>query len=437
MSVAVAPCAMCEGEAEGQLLATPCAVGAPPPDGDAHPEEDAKLGGVSQRLVRELYTELASKSKRQRVQRQRLGFNAGCAKWNREELYLDPELRGAAEASSHGYLRRHSALLVGAGRLEEKNLKGRLALQHFLDIDLEDVLRPPPARRNEDEFVDDPGPMHDVCCQMLLDATRGVYVVDGETFDFVADLEASGLILEESPCEVEQLKEACAARLVEAVRRCLHEGMPGEALPAPALLRTVTVALSQSGLANVERAAASRGGPQVVVGGAEQDVRFALRRLGEVAWNVTLEVTKANFSACVVLFSDEDGDSHEAESAMLACGEGSYMRRAATLLFEVADENIVLAEVTDFCSELVLLDQRGPLACGVGVLVGHVAGLGLHCREDGLESPRGCGSSRLRRRLRRRHGVGQPRRLFARRRQRPHGRSSGGDAGCRRGDSIL
>merc|ERR1740117_1638765 len=98
-------------------------------------------------------------------------------------------------------------------------------MQHLLEIDSEDASLPEDTRRCEDTCVDG------VNWQFLLDAARGHYDVSGVAFDYS---EVSG----------GEPEQDFVDRLVGEVRRATSSG----------LLARVTSAMSQSGLAALERA---------------------------------------------------------------------------------------------------------------------------------------------------------------------------------------
>ncbi|CAE8720765.1 unnamed protein product [Polarella glacialis] len=257
---------------------------------------------AADRAMCDFYESMASRARQQRRRRQRMCLGplpAGSSKRNLSELYLDLGQRAELQASSRAYLRKHAARL---GSACESSLRGLVALQHFFDLDLGDLSLPRELRRSDDEFVDETGPNQDVSLQMVMDATRALYVVEGATMDFASELSASGLDLEEVPHEVERLKADFADRLVQCVRSCLGS----HAHSCPELLRAVTNAMSQSGLANMERACSDC--PQVVVSGGEQRLVFDLRRadaLGVATWALHLLVEKTDFESCLAVVDEE------------------------------------------------------------------------------------------------------------------------------------
>ncbi|CAE8602715.1 unnamed protein product, partial [Polarella glacialis] len=251
---------------------------------------------------------------------------------------------------------KHAARL---GSACESSLRGLVALQHFFDLDLGDqgdLSLPRELRRSDDEFVDETGPNQDVSLQMVMDATRALYVVEGATMDFASELSASGLDLEEVPHEVERLKADFADRLVQCVRSCLGS----HAHSCPELLRAVTNAMSQSGLANMERACSDC--PQVVVSGGEQRLVFDLRRadaLGVATWALHLLVEKTDFESCLAVVDEEP--------LPRPCGLGSRLARSACVHFSLTgfsatsaiEQGAVVVDAQVLGWELLLVDMCG------------------------------------------------------------------------------
>eukprot|EP00913_Durusdinium_trenchii_P003512 g3249.t1 len=173
------------------------------------------------RAVDRLYQAQLQKAQGERERLERGKGAKNFTRWNKQELYLNEDSRERAKDASHRHLQRHPELWT----LRSTELFEVVALQHLLEIDLEDLSLPPEERRSEDTFT---GKDLAVCEQLLLDAPR-------ELFD----------------------------RLVAQLRITLG----GSTVK---LMRAVTCALSQSGLAHLEQACAPT--LQVAVSGGEQEM---------------------------------------------------------------------------------------------------------------------------------------------------------------------
>eukprot|EP00435_Cladocopium_sp_Y103_P062044 s855_g23.t1 len=207
------------------------------------------------------------------------------ARGGREHLQRHPELWRLSS----------NELLLGRSWLEI------VALQHLLWIDLEDLSLPAEERRSEDAFT---GEDAAVCEQLLLDAPRELFVIDGVEFHFAREAppEMHGAHLDGNDLEI--LKRHFGERVVAAIRAA-----GGGATPSVLLMRAVTSALSQSGLAHLEQACAAL---QLAVSGGEQQVRFELRPAASGGpWELELFVRKANFRQCII-YSSGGNDVPEA-----------------------------------------------------------------------------------------------------------------------------
>lgn len=194
-------------------------------------------------LVLALFARLAEEAEEERWQVEQQRLPDTVAKRNRRETYLDPRLRQEWQDRSRRFLGRLAAA-GGAERvpLGEEALYSTLAMQHFLSLDVEDLHLAPAQQRSEDSFTDG------VNAQFFLDASRGRFTVNGEVFCF-----------RDATSEEE---DSFVARLEAAVR----------AAAPPALLERVTTAMSQSGLAALEKASLCT----VAVSGGSLSVHYAL-----------------------------------------------------------------------------------------------------------------------------------------------------------------
>lgn len=237
----------------------------------------------------QFYQAQTFKHRQERERLEKIGFDKRpYTKWNRQELYLNPESRSRAKAVSREHLLRHPEWwLQGSGeKLQEQDLRDFIALHHFLWVDLDDLYLEPEARRSEDVFA---GLSGNMCEQFLLDVTRSVFSVDDQVFEFAKEIHNRSVEL--GSHETEKLKTYFSDRVSVAVEKCLGKNVPQ-------LARAVTIAMSQSGLANLERACLA---PQVAVSGGEQQLRFALRSVApEGPWDLDLSVRKAGFEQCIV-----------------------------------------------------------------------------------------------------------------------------------------
>jgi len=117
------------------------------------------------------------------------------------------------------------------------------------------------------------------------------------------------------------------------------------------LLRAVSTAMSQAGMAHVE--CSGPPGQKQVVSGGDQITRYALQAGEDGVWDVAMVVLKSDFE----YFIDEAGE-------MQACGPGSYLRKGCTVRFRapVMDRGVE-ADVLEVYRQTVILDDRSrPLA---------------------------------------------------------------------------
>lgn len=282
------------------------------------------LSAAAELVLDDFYTEQRSRNGRERQRLERSGQSrSDSAKWHRQEVYLDEARYARAREASRRHLRRHPSWLRGGRRLDAAALRDLIGVQHYLDLDLEDLTLPSAERRSEDTFTGADG---DVCDQMLLDAPRSLFVVDGQVFDFAAEMRASGVDSQRDVGEVEKRRRAFCDRLVAAVRQALGGCGP--------LLRAISTSMSQSGLANVERACEA---PQVIVSGGEQNARYELQSLsGDGPWDLTLSIHKHGFDQVIILGSiDDAGAKGRIEPTPLATSSASSLLKACTIRFSL------------------------------------------------------------------------------------------------------
>lgn len=283
------------------------------------------LGTVAERVVDRFYEAQRSRFERERARLEKSGTGTiSPSKWNRQEIYLDGEQYERARLASRRHLARHPTWLRGRYRLSRDVLRDIVAVQHYVDVDLEDLCLPVKARRSQDVF--DYKTEH-VCHQLLLDAPRSRFVVDGKVFDFAQERAARQHAGDgqASSGDANEADSFCD-RLVAAVVCCLGDKCP------PVVLRAVTTAMSQSGLANMERALEF---PQVVVGGGESDVAYELKSLGGGVWDLTLSVHKHGFEQCIVYSSFDPENRSTPDPRPMACGSSSSILKELSLRYSI------------------------------------------------------------------------------------------------------
>ena len=149
---------------------------------------------------------------------------------------------------------------------------------------------------------------------------RGVYVVQGTRYDFEVTLAESGLDIEKQSLEVENLKEVFSSSVAADVRRHLIESDAGHMARRGEnqLVQAVTALLTQSGLANIERAC----GDHVIVSGGDQELYFELKQGPPRCWDLVLSCKKTNFSSFML-------NSRSDAMEVLACSPSSRIQRQA------------------------------------------------------------------------------------------------------------
>lgn len=235
-------------------------------------------------LVRTFFGSLAAAAASEQERVLRLNIKESTAKKNRRNTYLDAEKSEEWQRRAISFLERRAEL---AAAMPVEKLYSALAMQHFLDLDMVDINLPVEMRRSEDEYTDN------VCAQFCLDATRACYVVNGESFHFA---ESGG----------GETEEMFLNRLTSAVRK---------ATP-PELLARVTNAMSQSGLAALERASLCC----AAVSGGTQDVSYRLEPdpVHMEGVLVTLQVEKRGFTE-YILARTEDPSPLPSDKSSCVC----------------------------------------------------------------------------------------------------------------------
>eukprot|EP00434_Breviolum_minutum_P019366 symbB.v1.2.017073.t1/scaffold1283.1/size126978/12 len=299
----------------------------------------------ARRVVEKLFE---AQTRKYQAERERLQTGKGVktfARWNKQELYLNVESCERAKAASRQHLLRHPELWT----VNSNELLEIVALQHLLWIDLEDLSLPPEERRSEDAFTGTDGA---VCEQLLLDAPRELFVIDGVEFHFAREAPPELHRGDLDGNDLEILKRQFGDRVVAAIRVAL-EG----AIPLVQLMRAVTSALSQSGLAHLEQAC---GAWHVAVSGGEQEVRFELCPHPGGPWDLELFVRKANFQQCIVYSQGANEDS-----SPRACSPSSFFLKSCRIRYSVTEDGAVQVDVLGITREHYLADVNGkPLLKG-------------------------------------------------------------------------
>ena len=143
-------------------------------------------------------------------------------------------------------------------------------------------------------------------------------MVQGTRYDFEVALAESGLDVEKQSLEVENLKEVFSSKVAADVRRHLTESDAGHMARRGAnqLVQAVTALLTQSGLANIERAC----GEQVIVSGGDQELYFELKQGPPRCWDLVLSCKKTNFTSFML-------NSRSDAMEVLACSPSSRIER--------------------------------------------------------------------------------------------------------------
>jgi len=287
------------------------------------------VGTLAEGVVREFYEGQRRRHLRERERLERsggVGLRGGTAKWNRQELYINRLHMEQAQAASRRHLAaRHPSWLEEAQRRKDglgfEALSDVVAMQHFIQVDVEDLSLPEPSRRSEDTFR---GPGGNVCDQFLLDAPRSKYYIEGVEMDLSEESRGRGLAQAES----ENMQAEFCDRLVAVVQRCLGADAP------PNLMRAVSSSMSQSGVASMERATSSRGEPQVAVSGGDQKTWYSLRAVEEAegrAWDLEMMVRKTGFDQCIIYPSPLEQLSSSAEDPIpSACSSSSSISKSCS-----------------------------------------------------------------------------------------------------------
>lgn len=298
------------------------------------------------KVLNTFYDGMREQHAREQQLREAAGRESSPTQRNRQDVYLDEARRSAAYAASLAFLGSKGEWLQDPQLSGQDALMARVALQHFISLDIEDLTLPAAQRRSSDSFE---GPHADVSEQFLKDATRGEFRVCGEEFNFLALSEIASTRSEVDTAQLERLSADFTERLVDALRR----GLGG--IPAPLLLRAVTMVMSQSAMAHLERACCS---PPVVVSGGDQTVRYVLEAHGEGEWEVQLDFRRSGFSQAFV-YPEQNGGAAEPPKHVSGCLPGSIVARSCAMRVRIEDDGDVTVDVSRLEEEFQLLGQGG------------------------------------------------------------------------------
>jgi len=293
-------------------------------------------------------------------------LNSSASNFNQQEVYLDQAKLHHAMRASRRHLQRHPEWLRGPMRRDDAKLLNYVAVQHFIDLDLEDLSLPEKERRYTDTFGGSGGHMSK---QFLVDGPRCSIKVDGRVFSFSGFVESrrltAGLVagLVEllpgqsyvgSGDQEEATKKAFMEELTSAVRRSLRYLGNRQAL----LFRVVTTIMSQSGLASVERGCL----PHLVVSGGDHHVHLELKSSRSNCmsltryWDVQLRVEKFGFDRFVICKAPVDADGKNAGFETFPCRVDSSITKECTIrLFCFPGKARVEADVIDVHADINLL----------------------------------------------------------------------------------
>jgi len=186
--------------------------------------------------------------------------------------------------------------------------------------------------------------------QLLADACRGRYIVDGEELCFAKETAEAGAADQDA-------LQSFPQRLLSAVTNCVQghrKDRKSNALPE-ALLHVVMLLLTQIGLA---LASVACEGPRLALCGGLREITYELRRVSCDEWEI-----KSQFCAKGFNMFQEAGCSDAASP----CSPVSSMTRAFGVRLVVSDEHPAgfYIEVQDVFEHVNIIDLRGlPVTLG-------------------------------------------------------------------------
>lgn len=259
-------------------------------------------------LVRSAFEYLALEAQAEQRRARDLGDHPGDtqAKRNRREVYLDSAQRRRWESRAHQFLERRQDVVRA---LSVETLYSVVLTQHLLDLDAADPDLPAGEHCSDDTFEDG------INSQFLLDVPRGRYIVDGEVLHF-------------AEAEPDESEDAFVSRATNAVREVVRS--------CPRMLERVTTAMSQSGIAAVERASLCH----TVVSGGTVEVEYRLDHdpEREGGFLVRLQTCRRGFREYLPSSSSTEDVSPS------SCETSSFVLKTATVAYGPSGE----VDVTDF-----------------------------------------------------------------------------------------
>lgn len=311
------------------------------PSADSANPQHAKR---AEKLVEDVHREIREQHAWEREQMEQYSaskdMTQSCA-WRRQEVYRSNDLGDRMRHASLRHLMRHSDWLGGSGRLPDAVLRGIVAMQHYVERDLQDLRMPEASRCYRDTFEGGC-----ISRQLLLDAARSTYHVDGRKFNFPMLFEEHGRPADEEPI----LKKCFTESLVSAIQESIGRGVA----PPPLLACAITSTMSQAGLANLDLAC---GDLHIAVSGGEHRVQFSLQARADGAWDVTISTHKVGFESFIVCSAR---DMPQTDARSRSCSSRSSILKLCTIRFIVQiGSGEVGADVLNLQSELHVVDRWG------------------------------------------------------------------------------
>jgi len=324
------------------------------------------VGKRASRVIQDFYAELRQKhaQDRERLQRSGLSGHRAAAMWNRQNVYLDDVKLAHHQTASCRHLARHPATWRGCCKLSVDALRGLIAVQHSISLDLADISLPPAQRRNPDIVG---GTEVTLFGQMLPNVQRCSYIIDGQKFDFPQKLAEQASTVDGDLVKVEKLQRSFTTNLVDAVQGALARS--GE--PPLALLHAVGAMMSNVGLASAERSCES---PQIAVSGGESLVQYELQSHSGGSVDITMLIVRVRFQRCIIYPGPSEPGAAEMpgeDPSPVTCGSGSRISTSCTVrlsvLRDARGEGVgVDADVLRLKRVASLLDAHGKPLPGFG-----------------------------------------------------------------------
>mmetsp|Transcript_106881 Transcript_106881/g.297633 ORF Transcript_106881/g.297633 Transcript_106881/m.297633 type:complete len:471 (+) Transcript_106881:10-1422(+) len=265
------------------------------------------------------------------------------------EAYQSEERCRRMRALSLQHLKRHPEWLASSSKLSDAQLRDLVAMQHYIDRDLEDLQLPEAKRFYRDTFSNGC-----ISRQLLLDATRSCYQVDGRNFNWRTLFEEHG-----RPADEEEILKNC---FVDALVASIQDSLGRGVAPPPLLVCAITSTMSQAGIASLDMAC---GPPHLAVSGGEHKVHFSLQARADGAWDVMLSTQQAGFESFIVC---DAKDGRHGDSSSRSCSPRSTILKRCTVRFTVPiGDSTVVADVLRLHREVTVVNGWGqPLLDEVG-----------------------------------------------------------------------